>query len=152
VLVFATIVIAGGCTMPFEWAGSQPDSTSEPSSDGGSDGDPQDQPAPGDGADYQDSPQVLSIAGTEFILAWDADATEVVAHRVYFREYGTSEWQVLADNVASPQHEVSASDLAYGTYEFAVSSLGANGMESDLHYSFDPTADPEPWILEWSAL
>ena len=149
VLVVATVIIAGGCSMPFEWAGSMPDSwddTSEvtPEEDGDAEGE-----SP---VDPEAVAQVLTVSGPSFTLAWDSDSAAATGFRVYLRQHGASEWQVIAENVGEAQFTISESDLPYGTYEFAVSSLTSEGAESELHHSYDETADPEPWILEWTAL
>ena len=151
VLVVATVIIAGGCSMPFEWAGSMPASSdSAPAQETDADGESD---AGGENpADGEPEAQVLTVSGPSFTLAWDSDSAAATGFRIYSRQHGASDWQVLAENVGEPQFTISESDLPYGTYEFAVSSLTSEGAESDLHHSYDVTADPEPWMLEWTAL
>ena len=141
VLIAAALVLVAGCSMPFEWAGAMPGSW-----DGGTEPDdtaeePADEPP-------SSTAQVITVTGPSFTLAWDGE--NATAYRLYWREHGASSWNVLENSTAEPQYTVTEAVLAYGTYEFAVSSL-AEGTESDLHHSYDETADPEPWILEWSA-
>ncbi len=154
-MALAVILIAGlsGCGMPFEWSGKMPDSWGE----GG-----QDEPAqetPGHENGEEDDPQpgnpggahVMTVTGPSFTLAWDPGAGGVASYHVYWREHGKSAWQVLVQHAADPQVTVNEGDLPYGTYEFAVSSVSSEGVESDRHHSFDDSADPEPWILRWIA-
>lgn len=166
VLIAAALVLVAGCSMPFEWAGAMPGSW-----DGGTEPDetteepeqePADEPADEPTQEPADEPaeepadeppsstaQLVTVTGASFTLAWDGE--NATAYRLYWREHGAASWNVLEDNTAEPQYTVTEAVLAYGTYEFAVSSL-SDGTESDLHHSYDETADPEPWILEWTAL
>jgi hypothetical protein len=149
VLAIATVIVAGGCSLPFEWAGSTPDSWDDTSL-----GSPEEGNGTGDGSapGQELAAQVLTVSGPSFTLAWDSESAAVTGYRVYSRPHGTSDWQVVAQNVSEPQWTVSEGDLPYGLYEFAVSSLSADDLESELHHSYDTPADPEPWILEWIAL
>ena len=139
-IVAAAVVLAGGCSLPFEWAGAMPGSW-----DGGTESDPS-----GEGTATPDAVRAIQVAGPSFTLAWDNEGAGVDAYNVYLRPYGTAEWQLLAGNVVEPSVEVTEGDLSYGSYEFAVASI-AGGVESELHHSFDQSADPEPWYLEWNA-
>ena len=139
-IVAAAVVLAGGCSLPFEWAGAMPGSWG-----GGAESDPA-----GEGTTTSDEPRAIQVAGPSFTLAWDDEGAQVDSYNVYLRPYGTAEWQLLAGNVVDPSVEVTENDLGYGSYEFAVASI-AGGVESELHHSFDQSADPEPWYLEWSA-
>ena len=151
------IAVLASCGMPFEWSGKMPDSWGEPGNeapdshedpapggDGSADPGPNPEPAPAD-------PQVMTVRGPSFTLAWDAGDSSVASFRVYRREHGASVWELLEPQAAEPQITVNEGDLPYGTYEFAVSSVCPEGQESDLHHSFDDTADPQPWVLEWIA-
>ena len=139
--VFLLLVLAG-CGMPFEWAGKMPDSWGEPGQEG---------PSPDDGGDPPE-PTVMTVRGPSFTLAWDAGGSMVATYRVYWREPGASAWEVLEPAASETQSTESEEDLPYGTYEFAVSSVCPEGEESDLHHSFDDSADPQPWILHWVAV
>lgn len=149
VLIAAALLLIAGCSMPFEWAGAMPgswdggtepdDTTEEPADDPAEE--PADEPS-------SSTAQLITVTGPSFTLAWDGE--DATGYRLYWREHGESSWNVLEENTADPQYTVTESVLAYGTYEFAVSSL-SEGTESDLHHSYDETADPEPWILEWTA-
>lgn len=153
VLIIATMIVAGGCGMPFEWAGAMPDSWDD--SNGGTEHDGGTEPGGGTiGAGDSNDPepaQMLTVSGPTFTLAWDSGSPDVDAYRVYWRTHGEETWLLLADAVSETQHAIAEGDLPYGTYEFAVSSLATDGAESSLHHSFDETADPEPWILRWIA-
>jgi hypothetical protein len=42
--------------------------------------------------------------------------------------------------------------LPYGVYEFAVTSVSTDGLESEIHSSLDDNADPAGgWFLDWRA-
>ena len=138
--------VLGGCGMPFESSGWMPDSRA-PGGYGFESGDRpgHERPEPA----YPEETQIITISGPTFTLAWDHDGT--AHYRVYAREAGTSEWQVLSDLLSEPQFTVSEGQTPYGTYEFAVRSVSDDGRESDRHHSSDETAAPQPWLLRWVA-
>lgn len=95
------------------------------------------------------------IQATEFTLSWDppTDGTTVVSYNLYYRVHGTVDWTLLGSVAAgpSPTYTVSNADLAYGVYDFAVTSVDAEGDESEIHTSLDETAEPDGWFLDWRA-
>ena len=69
-------------------------------------------------------------------------------YNVYYRNHGDIDWiwhgAAASDN---PEYRVS---LADGEYDFAVSSVGPDDRESDLHTSLDENAYPAGgWYLIW---
>lgn len=140
--------VLGGCGMPFESSGWMPDSRAP----GGYGFGPGDRPGherpepvyPEEPAHPQET-ETITISGPSFTLAWDHEGT--AHYRVYAREAGTSEWQVLSDLLSEPRFTVSEGQIPYGTYEFAVRSVSDYGRESDRHHSSDETAAPQPWLL-----
>ena len=136
-------VVLASCGMPFEWSGKMPDFGAEPDN-GAPDGDGNPGPRPD-----PPQPQVMTVRGPSFTLAWDSTDPSVVSYRVYRRQPGAGTWELLEPAASEAQITVNEGDLPYGTYEFAVSSVCPEGEESDLHHSFDETADPQPWILRW---
>ncbi len=151
--VVVLIAVLAGCGMPFEWSGRMPNSWGEP---GYEEPESHEEPAPGGGGttDPQPgpaAPQVMTVTGSSFTLAWDPGDGSVASYRVYRREHGAGTWELLGSQASESRITVNEGDLPYGTYEFAVSSVCPEGKESDFHHSFDDTADPEPWILEWIA-
>ena len=100
----------------------------------------------------------IELSGASFTLAWDPpvaseDTLPVASYRVYYRVHGLGPWSLLAEVAATdtPEYTATGADLEAGKYEFAVSSVGANGMESDYHASVDSDADPPTgWFLTWS--
>jgi hypothetical protein len=161
-LIVSLVVLGAGCSLPFEWAGSMPTSwaggsESGEEADGSSDDTPQESGSPADdpgdtgGSPPAASVMPLSVSGPSFTLAWDSGSGDVSEYNVYWRAYGETDWRILAVGVTDAQYTVTDTQLPYGSYEFAVSSLDTSGTESNLHHSYDDTADPEPWYLEWTA-
>jgi len=92
----------------------------------------------------------LSASGEEFSLVWNDDAS-AATYNVYKRVHGDDKWTVLAAKVVSTTLIITTSMLPYGAYEFAVSYVSVDGVESILHTSLDATADPDTgWFLEWA--
>ena len=142
----AAIVTLGSCRMPFDWSLDLPDDWGF---DGGTDGiDGDDEPV----ADPEPTdPQIILITADHFTLYWDTPPDAVSEYRLYHRIHGGSEWNLLAGGLAAPQATVTQTDLEFGTYEFAVSSVSMDGVGSELHTSLDETADPGTgWYLEWT--
>jgi hypothetical protein len=95
----------------------------------------------------------IEITEEEFTIAWDSDYQDGFPdeYRMYYRHRGEESWVLLSSVPygSDPSFLVSRDILAYGTYEFAVSSVEA-GNESDLHTSMDDTADPGTgWYVDW---
>lgn len=130
VLGAALLLVIGGCTLPL----------------GPSQGGPNE---PGDSGGAGAAPIV--VGGSAFTLVWNGEPTATGGYRLYVRERGASAWSVLAATIAVSEFTVTENDLPFGSYEFAVSSLGDDGEESSLHFSFDAAARPEPWYLSWNA-
>ena len=92
-------------------------------------------------------------------LEWDspnplhsASVSDVFSYNLYYRPYSTSAWFLLTEVSAEmhPVFEITNDMLNYGLYEFAVSSVSADGTESALHESTDYTANPiTGWYVNW---
>ena len=159
---FAAVLLATvGCSNPFtlEFAGggfhdpTSGDGLADPGSDPTADpaADPEPAPQPGPSPDPA-LPQLLVVRGENFTLAWDGGPEPVAEYRAYTRQHGTVEWTQIAAGLEAASISIDTTILAYGVYEFAVSSVAADGTESDLHTSLDPTADPGTgWYLSWEA-
>jgi len=154
-LILLVTLAVGACSVPFEWAGSMPESWGESappeSTDSGANsgtGTISD-----DGASESGSvdPAMIEVNGPSFTLAWDSDDANVAEFRLYRREYGTDAWQPLAAGITATSHEITTAALDYGSYEFAVSAVGTDGVETSLHASSDEDATPGPWAIVWSA-
>ena len=94
----------------------------------------------------------IELDQESFAIGWDEpeDSTPDL-YRVYYRVYGAYEWELLSEIAAesSPSLTIDSELLAYGTYEFAVSSV-TNGHESDLHSSMCDEAQPgSGWFVQW---
>jgi hypothetical protein len=97
----------------------------------------------------------IDVSAASFTVAWDAPASgaAVASYNVYTREPATSVWTLVTNvaAVAAPELTITAALLDYGTYVFAVTSVGADGSESDFHASTDDTASPtEGWCIVWT--
>jgi hypothetical protein len=100
----------------------------------------------------------IELSTAQVTFAWDppeaaADSVPISSYRIYFRTHRAVDWTLLAEVTASdaPEYTATASTLPAGTYDFAVSSVGVNGLESVLHSSLDETADPPTgWFLLWT--
>ena len=155
-IVFLAVGFAiGACSMPFEWAGSMPGSyASDEAEDDSGSGDTSDTSDPADTtdepADTADN-SMVKVTGSSFTLAWDSSSADTASYNLYWRNHGETEWTLLHDGVSDPSFTITTSDLDHGTYEFAVSAVSTDGVESDLHTSMDESADPEPWYLSWTA-
>ena len=146
-LIVALMALLIGCGSPFLGPEQDAPGSDAPQSPGS------DEPGlPGDDepeAPGSDEPAVITVSGPRFTLSWDEDDPDVVAYRVYHRQRGTAQWVLIDADVREQQLTVTRDDLEYGTYEFAVSSVCREGEESALHHSFDDSANPSPWVLEW---
>ena len=105
---------------------------------------------------------VVAVASTSprITLRWQPAVNTIPGsvwkYMVYYRRMGTwltadTTWSLLAEVPASdsPQVAVDRMRLGDGTYEFAVTAIGAGG-ESTVHRSSDATAEPATgWVLRW---
>lgn len=100
----------------------------------------------------------ISVTGESFTVAWDAPVdpdtgvpVAVEGYSFYYREHGSYQWIHLADTAGdSTEYTVTTAALSYGEYDFAVASVSA-GTESELHTSYDDTADPTyGWYVVWN--
>lgn len=111
----------------------------------------------GCGISGEEKPRSIAVNGPSVTLNWDPPAsdfaTDSIAHyNVYARTRGAAEWQLVGSASASkePSLTIGQSLLPYGSYEFAVTTVGIDGSESDLHSSLDHHADPASgWIVDW---
>ncbi len=78
----------------------------------------------------------------------------VAAYNVYWRPHAVWGWKFLGQVAAndSPEIRVEHADLGDGEFDFAVTSVSADGAESPFHSSLDPDADPfGGWYVVWVA-
>ena len=93
----------------------------------------------------------IMISDSSFTLAWDTDSSSEEAYRIYARTRGAYDWTFIEEQPASSglKFVIDSSKLAFGTWEFAVSSI-ENGIESELHTSMDDSALPATgWYIDW---
>lgn len=95
----------------------------------------------------------IKLAATDFTISWDSDDLSVDLYRIYYREHGSFNWVLLGstDSGADLEYSIGNSMLAYGVYDFAVSSV-SGAEESELHSSMDDTAVPATgWYINWES-
>jgi len=107
---------------------------------------------------FGESMQIL-YKSSDLTLAWDPPLTdipnrptEVEKYQIYYREHGTSEWEILGDIPASshPEYTVDHDLLGDGLYDFAIRAITQSGQASALHSSLDSNADPvSGWYVFW---
>ena len=97
----------------------------------------------------------------DIVLAWDPPAPQfdregelipVESYNVYYRDHGDIDWVMLGSTLAvdNPEFTVYHSALDNGEYDFAVSAVGLDDLESALHTSIDRDAYPAGgWYLIW---
>jgi hypothetical protein len=103
-------------------------------------------------ANAESKPQKVAISGSSFTLAWDDEPLGTSTYSVYTRPHGGSLWAPVVKGLASPSLVVTNALLPYGSYEFAVSRVSADGVESTLLTSLDASAIPDTgWYIEWTA-
>lgn len=102
----------------------------------------------------------IEITADQVTLAWDppeaaADAVPVASYRLYYRAHKSAAWILLTEVTATdaPEYTVTSTALTPDNYDFAVTSVGVNGLESEYHTSLDRTADPPSgWYLIWNPI
>ena len=94
-------------------------------------------------------------------LSWDAPTENVLgglielkSFKIYYRNHIDTEWilleEISAEDGDLPNFIINHSDLGNGTYDFAVNAIDLNDLESQIHSSLDPTAEPATgWYLVW---
>ena len=99
----------------------------------------------------------IEVHSESITLHWQpADPGQVpfiAAYRVSYRAHPAGGWVRIAEVPPSsaPQLRVDHSLLGDGAFDFGVSAVGPSGVESALHISTDPSADPAGgWFLLWT--
>ena len=89
----------------------------------------------------------------DITIAWsDDNPSNVQYYNIYYRAHGDSTWIFLntAPPNAFPSFTVEYSDLSDGLWDFGVSSVDNDNIESEIHSSLDIEADPTTgWYLLW---
>lgn len=101
----------------------------------------------------------LVMHADSIVLRWDpawgvssSEAPFIQSYRVYYRVHRSVSWILLAEVPPSdtPELRIMHDELGDGAFDFAVGVLGVSGIESALHESSDPSADPAGgWYLVW---
>jgi hypothetical protein len=161
-LAFSLIIGALSLTLVLGCQPFTPTDSVDTSYDDENDGSSDDSDSSDDGSDSSDSGdsgdagdgqyETITVSSDSFTLAWDSPQENVDGYNVYYRAHGDSGWSLLAqtDPGSDTTYQVSASELSYGTYDFAVSSVDS-GTTSDKHTSLDDAAQPSGgWYIEWT--
>ncbi len=109
--------------------------------------------------DFHFGPTEIVVNQQFFSLQWDfpgvdpeIDQLDASSFRIYYREHGTFKWYYLSEIPSSNEGSffISEEQLDYGVYDFAVSYINKEGMESELHTSLDSSANPiSGWYINW---
>ena len=102
----------------------------------------------------------IEISVGSITLAWDppeetAESIPVASYRVYYRVHPSEDWLLVSevDAVDEPEYTLAYLDLGLNEdkadLDFAVTSVGVNGLESLPHWSGDEYADQSGWYLVW---
>ncbi|MBN2658914.1 MAG: fibronectin type III domain-containing protein [Spirochaetales bacterium] len=97
--------------------------------------------------------QQFDLTGPDFTISWDSEDLSADHYRVYYREHGSFNWVLLgiSDSGMDLDFTIDNTMLAYGTYDFAVSSVSGD-HESEFHSSMDDTAVPATgWYINWES-
>ena len=102
---------------------------------------------------------MLHIKSATLTLAWDPPVVNshfpeyhTSRYRLYYSEHNANNWLMLDEIPATrnPEITISHSTLGDGVYDFAVSSVMSNGLESSFHTSLDWSANPASgWFVWW---
>ena len=111
------------------------------------------------GLDINFGPTELIVNQQFFSLQWDFSGTDLSddqadtsTFRLYYRDHGTFKWYYLSEIPTSDEgwFFISEEQLDYGVYDFAVSYINKEGIESELHTSLEPSAKPmSGWYVNW---
>jgi hypothetical protein len=102
-------------------------------------------------ANPETNPQKVAVSGASFTLAWDDDPLGTSTYSVYSRPHGGSLWTPVKKGLTSPSLAITSALLSYGSYEFAVSRVSIDSVESTLLTSLDASAIPSTgWYMEWT--
>jgi len=103
-------------------------------------------------ADTEDnSYSTIVVDDSSFTIAWDSPQNDTITgYKLYYRQHGNTEWIELVElNDATTEYIIDSSDISYGQYDFAVTSL-SDSEESEYHTSLEETAQPNTgWFLDW---
>jgi hypothetical protein len=98
--------------------------------------------------------EVLKVTKTTetLSLAWNYDEPgNVKSYEVYYRTHGTIDWTWLHSIIPpEPFYEVDKTDVGIGTWDFGISVIDLQDIESEIHTSLDSNAEPTSgWYLSW---
>lgn len=111
------------------------------------------------GMDINFGPTEIIVNQQFFSLQWDFSGrdlsdnqTDISSFRLHYRDHGTFKWFYLSEIPASNEKWffISEDQLDYGIYDFAVSYINKEGIESELHTSLEASAKPmSGWYVNW---
>jgi len=102
-------------------------------------------------------PQEIRIYSNHIILEWQNPAfseksNQIHSQRIYIREHGLRIWRHIDEIPYSPtpSYTLNRGDYTPGKYDFGVSIVTNDGVESAIHSSLDYTASPPTgWYIYW---
>lgn len=103
------------------------------------------------------SPREIMVNGNSVTIEWDnpehlAGDERIESQRIYIRSHGSFNWRLLDEINYSetPSYTVRRGSLEPGKYDFGVSIVTSNGIESSIHSSLDSSASPPSgWYIYW---
>jgi len=106
--------------------------------------------------DFEDSNQII-VNSDHITLAWDSPDTSsqessVTSYKIFYREHNSSKWNLLTEktDLSNLSYRIDHKDMGNGEYDFAVSAIYNNSVESNYHSSLDVTANPNTgWYILW---
>ena len=105
-------------------------------------------------------PVPFVVQSDMILLAWDAgrfslpgEPSAVSHYNVYYRTYGTMNWELLQETPDSrTMTTIGSWQLDFGSYEFAVEEVYVDESASSLHTSTDLAAwPPSGWYIVWES-
>jgi len=93
----------------------------------------------------------ITVYSDTITLEWDPPPA-VSLFRLYYSRHNTDRWYPLGELPASddPVFVVHHDDVGDGDFDFGVSSVSSQGVESQLHTSYDFSSSPVGgWHVRW---
>ena len=98
-------------------------------------------------------PQAISSTDSTITLEWDYyTVIPVESFNLYYKAHSEGNW-ILVDTIVyslTPEFTIDHSQMGNGSWDFGITAVDSEGIESDKHSSLDHTASPATgWYLIW---